>query len=168
MLNLTADQLLNQLGLEPHPLESGYFRRTYESRQTMELVQGQERFLGTSIYYCLTTDSPINFFHRNRSDILHFYHLGGVLEYTTLTDQGALNVCRLGNDVMQGEMLQLLVPGHVWKAARLVQGDFALISEVVIPGFEYKDNEIASFDVIRSLVADDVYGRLKPLIKAMA
>jgi len=47
--------------------------------------------------------------------------------------------------VAAGEALFLDVPGGVWKASELVDGaDHALVSEVVLPGFDYADHEFMS------------------------
>ena len=70
----------------------------------------------------------------------------------------------MGNDVIAGQHPQLLVPGNTWKASTLEYGDFALISEAVTPGFDYKDNELASEKIIKQL-APSTLEKLKSVIK---
>src|SRR5690606_40803653 len=74
-------RLIDTLGLDAH-VEGGYFRRHYEpgSGRRLATEHGQ-RFSMTCIYYLLTADSPIGHFHRNRSDIMHFFHAGDPLTY---------------------------------------------------------------------------------------
>ena len=36
-----------------------------------------------------------------------------------------------------------MVPSGVWKASELIEGDFGLISEVVIPEFRFEDMVLA-------------------------
>ena len=72
--SLTAEDLINGLGLEKH-IEGGYFKRTYASETAIDTKVGR-RLLATSILYLLTKDSPIGHFHQNTSNILHFYHGG--------------------------------------------------------------------------------------------
>lgn len=67
----------------------------------------------------------------------------------------------LGPDIAHGETLQLLVPGGWWKASRICDGDYALISEAVSPGFEYADNEIATEELVQQLFPD-----IKPMLDA--
>ena len=102
--------------------------------------------------------------HRNKSDIIHYFHLGGAIRYTTVTEQGVLRQQLLGANLDQGYQLQMVVPGGVWKAAELCEGDYGLISEVVTPGFEYADNEIASKAHIQSFNSE-VRAVLEPLVR---
>ncbi|MCX4025932.1 cupin domain-containing protein [Endozoicomonas sp. SM1973] len=160
------EEIISLLGLEPHPFESGYYRRTYESAHYVEgMGEGNSnRSLCTSIFYLLTKDRPINVLHRNKSDIIHFFHLGGAIQYTTVTDEGEIVHQVLGSKLNQGQHLQLLVSGGVWKAAELLEGEYGLISEVVIPGFEYADNEIATIDHLQGFTGA-IREKLRLLIK---
>ncbi|WNO09749.1 cupin domain-containing protein [Teredinibacter sp. KSP-S5-2] len=137
---MTKNDYIQRLNLELHPLEGGYFKRTYESSRS---VGNGERKLLTSIYYMLTEDSPIGYLHRNKSDILHFYHAGSPIKYLIVSPSGELDEKILGPDVSLGQEPQLLVKGGFWKASELCEGEFGLISEAVSPGFEYADNELA-------------------------
>lgn len=139
--------LIDTLQLEAHR-EGGYFRRTYQAdaQPRVNTPTGQ-RFSMTSIYYLLTEKSPIGHFHRNRSDIVHYYHLGDCLEYFLIDPQGQLTQVTLGTKLSEGEQLQLTVPGGWWKASRLCPGGsngFGLISEAVSPGFDYSDSELGN------------------------
>ena len=49
---MTADEIKSLLNLEPHPVEGGWFRRTYTSAGSVELLRGR-RAQGTAIYYLL-------------------------------------------------------------------------------------------------------------------
>jgi hypothetical protein len=97
-----------------------------------------------TIIYMLTEDSPIGYFHRNESDIVHFFHGGGALRYSLLDTEGVLTQVVLGFDVDAGEQLQLLVPSGYWKACELVRGSFALVGEAVSPAFEPSERTMAS------------------------
>jgi hypothetical protein len=136
---MDAEELVRSLGLEPH-VEGGYFRRTFQAdhRDRIATEHG-ERFSLTSIYYLLTADSRVGHWHRNRSDILHFFHLGAPITYYLIHPDGRLETVVLGPDPSQGHRLQLAVKGGTWKASHLEAGDYGLISEAVSPGFEYTD-----------------------------
>jgi predicted cupin superfamily sugar epimerase len=106
--------------------------------------------LMTSIFYMLTSNRPIGHFHKNKSDIMHYFHLGSPMIYLTISPKGELEKFTLGPDIMQGHLLQLMVKGGYWKASALEKGDFGLLSEAVSPGFDYDDMTIAEPDVLRN------------------
>lgn len=153
MPDLTKEDIIHLLGLTPHPAEGGYFRRTYESNLRFDCGYGS-RLLMTSIYYMLTKESPIAFLHRNKSDIIHYHHLGASVKYIIISPDGILSQKTLGSDIKNGETLQLLVPSGWWKASHIYSSEYALISEAVAPGFEYMDNEIATTDFVKQNFPD--------------
>jgi predicted cupin superfamily sugar epimerase len=132
-----VDGWIHRLKLQPHP-EGGWFRRIYtDARAT---PGADTRPWATSIHYLLTRESPVGTLHRNRSTILHYLQDGGPVEYWVLDPQGGLARTVLGFD--PGEALFLAVPGGCWKGSRLAAGtSHALVSEVVVPGFDYADHE---------------------------
>jgi len=140
---LTRDQLIKQLGLEKH-IEGGYFRRTFQADHRAKIDQGLgPRYTMTSILYMLTSDSPVDHWHLNQSDIIQYYHLGGPITYYLIDAEGNLSVKVLGPDIANGQQVQVIVKGGTWKAAELKPGnDYGLLSEAVSPGFEYHDMRI--------------------------
>ncbi len=145
---MTSNDIITLLNLEPHPTEGGYFRRTYESDLHCDTENGRRKLL-TSIYFLLTKDSPVGCLCRNKSDIIHYHQLGASIKYTIVSPDGVLSEKILGPNINKGEMLQLLVSGGWWKASQLCEGEYALISEAVSPGFEYADNEIATAGLVQ-------------------
>lgn len=145
-LRVNKRQLIDTLGLEPHP-EGGYYRRSFQAdhRDSIESAAG-ERYTLTSIYYLLTDDAPIGHWHCNASDILHYFHLGQPLEYFMIHPDGQLETAVLGPELAAGQQLQLAVKGGVWKASRLLAGDYGLISEAVSPGFDAADMQLGRRD----------------------
>ncbi|QFU77701.1 cupin domain-containing protein [Halioglobus maricola] len=131
--------VIENLGLQAH-VEGGYFKRTFQAddRPKVDIGDGP-RYTMTSIYYLLTADSPTGHWHLNRSDIVHYYHLGAPVHYYMLHPDGHLETAVLGPDLAAGQQLQLTVRGGIWKASHLPQGDYGLVSEAVSPGFEYSD-----------------------------
>lgn len=147
---MNKDSIIECLQLQPHPLEGGFFSRTYESELRIN-IDGQPRLMATSIYYLLTDDSPIGYMHRNKSDIVHYFHCGSAIKYTVVTPEGEVSTAVLGNNLERGERPQLTVRGYCWKIAELQGGEFGLLSEAVVPGFEYSDNDIATRGQIAQL-----------------
>ncbi|GEM_PF-184183 len=137
----TAQALIEALELEGH-IEGGFSRRTYEATEQARIATPNgDRFRMTSIYYLLTADGPIGHFHRNTSDIVHYFHLGDPIEYFLIHPDGTLETVVMGPDPTRGQRLQLTVPGGIWKASKVSGGShgYGLISEAVSPGFDYAD-----------------------------
>ncbi len=146
----SVDELVRELGLEAH-VEGGYFRRTYaaEEHPRVQTAAG-ERYSMTSIFYLLTREAPTGHFHRNRSDIVHYFQLGDPISYYLLHPDGRLETVVMGPDVTAGQRLQLTVPGGTWKASSLADGPlgYGLISEAVSPGFDYADMTLGEAEAL--------------------
>jgi predicted cupin superfamily sugar epimerase len=147
---MNKQQLIEKLSLEPH-IEGGYFSRTYCSDlKTSRSSNSKPRYLLSSIFYMLTDDSPIGYLHKNKSDIIHYFHGGSPLVYSIIHPDGNLEKKVLGIDLDRGQQLQLIVRGGCWKATELEAGEFGLISEAVSPGFDYEDMELAEQKSIKN------------------
>lgn len=145
MQNLSAQDVINALDLKPH-VEGGYFRRTFQADQRPQVdTPTGRRYTLTSIFYMLTADSPRGHFHRNQSDILHFFQGGDPLTYFLIHADGGLETVVMGPNIRAGQVLQLTVTGGIWKASELKSGGcFGLVSEAVAPGFDYVDMTLGS------------------------
>lgn len=152
----SALEVVESLGLEPHR-EGGYFRETYRAGAIVATEAGP-RPLSTAILYLLTRDDPSRF-HRLRWDELWFFHRGAQAELLLL-GSGATAArpqseeCRPERHVVGPACPQILVPAGRWLGVRVVPdgktggsegegSDWALVSCVVTPGFEYDDFELA-------------------------
>ncbi len=134
---------IEKLSLVEH-VEGGYFSESYRSAEEVPTArEGSARSVMTSIYYLLTDDRPIDHLHKNKSDIVHYFQAGSPITYLLIDLEGNLEKIKLGLDIEQGEVPQLLVPGGYWKAAVLASGEYGLLGESVAPGFDYRDMAIA-------------------------
>jgi hypothetical protein len=161
-----AQQVIDTLKLEAH-IEGGYYRRTYASTANTTVENGDIRPLCSSIFYLLSTARPIGHFHRNQSDIVHYYHGGETIRYWLIDLHGQLSQVDMGWDLDTGQVLQLTVPGGYWKASELISARsteeaFGLISEAVTPGFDFADMEIATVTQMKSS-----FPQLMPRIKRL-
>lgn len=149
---LTKASLIQCLGLEIHD-EGGYFCQIHQSEWMTDTPDrdGGVRFGINTIYYMMTDDSPIGHFHRNQSDIIHFFHAGSPITYFTVTPDGQFNRIVLGPDPTLGHVFQMTVPGGVWKASVLESGTYGLLSEAVAPGFDYRDRDLATPELLQGL-----------------
>ncbi len=147
---MNKQDLIEQLSLVEH-VEGGYFSETYRAAEEIQTPRaGQTRSVMTSIYYLLTDDRPIDHLHQNRSDIMHYFQAGSPITYVLIDLNKTLSRVKLGLNIKQGEVPQLLVPQGYWKAAVLETGEYGLLGEAVAPGFDYRDMTIAKADEIRA------------------
>lgn len=161
---MNKQDLIKHLSLTKHT-EGGYFAESYRSKISISTNRaGSDRNILTSIYYLLTDDRPIDHWHRNQSDIIHYFQAGSAITYFLLNPSGELTRTKLGLDLTQGEVPQLLVPGGYWKAAVLETGEFGLLGESVAPGFDYRDMEIAQADSFQASFPE-LWSELSPYIK---
>ncbi len=135
---MTAEDIRTLLNLAPHPVEGGWFRRTYTSQGTIELPRGT-RPQGTAIYYLLEAGTFSELHVLESDEIFHFY-LGDPLEMLHLYPDGSSAVLTLGPDLGAGQHVQVVVPAGVWQGMRLIgKGSVALVGCTVTPGFDFAD-----------------------------
>lgn len=135
---MTAEEIKSLLGLEPHPVEGGCFRRTYTAPGTVELARGV-RALGSAIYYLLEVGTFSELHLLESDEIFHFYY-GDPVEMLQLFPSGRSVLLTLGANLGAGQLVQVVVPAGVWQGTRLVEeGKVALLGCTVTPGFDYAD-----------------------------
>ena len=140
---MTAEEIKIRLNLEPHPIEGGWFRRTYTSAGTVNLPRGT-RAQGTAIYYLLEPGTFSEMHVLDSDEIFHFY-LGDPVEMLQLYPDGSSAVFILGPNLEADHHVQLLVPAGVWQGTRLIgDGKVALLGCTVAPGFDFADYHNAS------------------------
>ncbi|PWW76834.1 hypothetical protein C7212DRAFT_295399 [Tuber magnatum] len=161
--------LISVLSLTPHP-EGGYFNRTHTNPTTIPSPFpgqiGETRPLSTSIFYLITAHSPIMRFHKNRSSIVHTA-VRGRGRYVLIHESGKVETFVVGCDVEGGEVAQWVVEGGLWKASVLEEGaGELLITEVVVPGFDFSDHEFMVKDRLVDIVGLDAAEKLSPLLRS--
>ena len=143
-----ASQIIEALGLQPHPIEGGFFRETYRSAGSItaaDLPAGYRteagRSFGTAIYYLLTAETFSEMHRLPTEEVFHLY-LGGPVRMLQLFPDGGGREIVIGADVLAGQQPQLIVPPDVWQGSRLEPGvEFALLGATMAPGFDYADYE---------------------------
>ncbi len=141
---MTANEIKALLNLVPHPVEGGFFRRTYASAGTVELPRGR-RAQGTAIYYLLETGGFSEMHVLDSDEVFHFY-LGDPVEMLQLHPDGGSSVLTLGPDLAAGQHVQVVVPAGVWQGTRLLgDGKVALLGCTVTPGFDFADYRNAGY-----------------------
>lgn len=137
---------INHLSLQPHP-EGGFYKETYRASEKISHDALPSRFRGsrnlsTSIYFLLRAKDK-SLFHRIRSDEIWHYHAGDALHIYVLTQQGLI-VHKLGANLEQGDVLQVIIPANHWFGAIVSEnGNYTLSGCTVAPGFDFQDFELA-------------------------
>lgn len=126
-----ARELIDTLGLKPHP-EGGWYRQVYKSdAHVVRQSDGAGRTALTTIYFLLVAGTH-GAWHRVQSDeVWHFYE-GDALELLTRD-----LVTRLDADHRVH-----VIPANQWQAARPL-GAYTLVGCTVGPGFEFDDFEMS-------------------------
>ena len=137
---MTAEEMRSLLGLELHPVEGGWYRRTYTAPECLRLPRGP-RAHSTAISYLLE-EGTFSEMHRVASDEIFHFYLGDPVEMLLLYPDGRSAIFTLGPDLARGQRPQILVPAGVWQGERLLQGGkLALFGCTVTPGFDFADYE---------------------------
>jgi predicted cupin superfamily sugar epimerase len=135
---MTADEVIELLKLQPHPVEGGYFRETYRCADSL-VRNGGRRSISTAIYYLLTPKT-VSALHRLPGDEVFHFYAGDPVRMLQLWPNGSTRTLVLGTDLKAGQVPQLVVPGGVWQGSVLVDGGaWALLGATMAPGFDYAD-----------------------------
>lgn len=171
MSQLSADEVIRLLDLEPLEPEGGYYRRTYVSgfmyRPSGPKVVGDRiddendesetdgsgighRAIGSAIYYLMTRDSFSSLHRLEMDEIWHFY-AGAPVRIHLFPDRDPYRCRLLGNDLVNEERPQYLVPAGTWFGATLERGEWALVGCTLSPGFRPDGFTLPSPDDLQTL-----------------
>jgi uncharacterized protein len=146
---MTAEELITLLDLKPLPEEGGLYRETYRSDEviparSLPARYGNAKCFCTAIYYLLTPDN-FSAIHRVPSEEIFHFYLGDPVTMLQLSPDGSADTVTLGQDIVAGQQLQVIVPRGVWQGAFLnAGGKFALLGTTVAPGFDFSDYKSAA------------------------
>ncbi|TQB77521.1 hypothetical protein MPDQ_000062 [Monascus purpureus] len=157
---------------------------------TAAAADNTTRSASTSIFYYLTPGSPLGAFHRNRGRTVHTLHWGRgryVLIHAdevvssgdgdgkeTVTGKARIETFLVGPNIERGEKLQWVVEGGKFKGTYLLpdeEGDpekkseGLLISETVVPGFEYSDHDFLRVEMTEQLLTPEQVDELKWMLR---
>ncbi len=143
----TAEYWIKGLKLQEHP-EGGYYRVSYESRETisdreLSVSFDGRRPLATSIYFLLN-NGQVSRFHRLLSDELWYYHVGRPVMIFCIGRDGKLVIKKLGLNLCNGERPQVLVPGGTIFGSAPDGAGYSLAGCMVTHGFDFTDFELLS------------------------
>jgi len=142
---MSADRIIETLGLQPHP-EGGHYRQTWVAENGSGLGG---RPTGTCIYFLLKAGERSHW-HKVDAAEIWLYHSGAPLILSlSETEAGPAVDHLLTPDLTQGRP-QVIVPTNHWQAAQSM-GDYTLVSCTVSPGFQFDGFTLApeGFDIPR-------------------
>jgi predicted cupin superfamily sugar epimerase len=136
-------ELIDHLQLLPH-IEGGYYKETYRSQETIQNDSGDNRSLSTLIYFLLPS-GKFSKFHKIASDEIWLYQQGAPVAIHLLLADGSHKTEILGNDLINGQHLQIVIPANTIFGAEII-GDstFALSACMVSHGFDFNDFHLYS------------------------
>ncbi|KAL1976046.1 hypothetical protein VTN31DRAFT_4438 [Thermomyces dupontii] len=155
-----------------------------EEQRTARPEDDSTRSASTTIYYYLTPGSPLGCFHRNRGRTVHTLHRGRgryVLIHADEVMRGdrkehgnkaRIETFVVGHDIARGERLQWIVEGGKYKATFLLpdtpdgkESEGLLISETVVPGFDFGDHDFMQAKTLHELLTPDEVRELEWLLR---
>lgn len=141
----SADEVIQQLGLKPHP-EGGFYAETFRAATLpFGLPERGARSASTAIYFLLRTED-FSALHVVDSDEVWHHYFGDALELHCFDRAGQHRAVRLGTAFGAGERPQHVVEHGELQAARVVPGPhgFVLCGCTVAPGFDFADFRMPS------------------------
>lgn len=133
---------IEKLGLVRH-IEGGFYKQIYVCKKKCQ--EHGNRNLATCIFYLLDGNDFSAFHKINGGDeIWHFFIGSSLTIYIINENDSKLNIVKLGNNLDKDENLQLIINEGNWFAAEVNdKSSFTLVGCTVIPGFEFKNFELA-------------------------
>ncbi len=161
---LSVQEVISILKLQPLAGEGGYFIQTHQATEAILQEQLPGRYSGgrpfyTAIYYLITPES-FSSMHRLKSDEIWHFYLGDPVEQLQISPDGNITIIKIGAEITQGFLPQVLVPRGAWQGTKLLAGGkFALLGTTVSPGFACTDYEqgrrnelIARYPQVKALI----------------
>lgn len=133
---LSADQVIERLGLEPHP-EGGYFKEVHRHQNA-----DGSRGAVTSIYFLLKAGQRSHWHRVTDAEEIWCWHAGAPLELLIQAEGQTRETHVLGMDLENGQRPQAVVPVDAWQAAKPL-GDWCLVGCQVAPAFEFSSFVLA-------------------------
>ncbi len=137
-------KIIDILRLKPLPIEGGYYKEIFQSEHKINSGEisseySGKRLLYSTIYYLITVDTFSALHQLPGDEIFHFYK-GDPVEMLNINEDGSHQIITIGNDILNGEIPQILVKGKVWQGCKLKSdGQYALLGTTMSPGFDYED-----------------------------
>jgi uncharacterized protein len=112
-------RIIDLLDLKPLPGEGGYYRETYRSEEMIPTSglparYNDARAFSTAIYYLITPET-FSSLHKLPTDELFHFYLGDEVEMLQLFPNGKGKIIKMGRNIENGCLNQVLVPKDTWQ-----------------------------------------------------
>lgn len=121
--DVTAEEIVTLLGLEPLPEEGGLFRRTYRDDYS-------------TLIYLLLAGADFSALHVLETTEVYHWYAGAPLQLLLLRPDGSSSQMLLVPDLRAGQRPQLVVPAGVWQGSSSV-GSWSLAGTTMAPAFSW-------------------------------
>jgi len=137
-----VQRIIDLLGLSSHP-EGGFYRETFRSDTMLTLAPvTRQRSASAAIYFLLPAGEFSAFHVLHVADEIWHHYSGDPIEIHTIAPGGDHRVEILGDDIVEGERPQIIVPARTLQAAVTRGTDFAVCGCTTTPGFDFADFEM--------------------------
>jgi predicted cupin superfamily sugar epimerase len=119
--NLSAVEIISALGLEPLPIEGGFYRQTHHDS------------VSSAIYFLITPDEFSAMHRLSGPELWHFY-AGDPVSMLLLSPDGEVDEPVLGIDLLFGQRPQVMVGAGVYMGASTT-GTWSLLGTTMAPPF---------------------------------
>ncbi len=156
---MTADEIKALLHLEPHPVEGGWYRRTYTSNVSVALLRGVRPY-GTAIYYLLEEGTFSEMHVLVSDEIFHFYLRRSSGDAATAIPMAAplfLLLDQISRLVSTCNSSCRPAYGRARASSMMAKlsGKVALLGCTVTPGFDFADYRSSSYaELLRWLAGE--------------
>ena len=148
--DLSAQEVIEYLGLRPLEGEGGYYRETWSMPGEPPGPDPQ----GTAIIYLVTRESWSALHRLSYDEVFHFY-LGDPCQMVMAREPGEFEELTLGPAITAGQRVQHVVPAGWWQGTQLAQGGrWALLGTTMAPGFRPDIFELADASMLGEFSAD--------------
>jgi predicted cupin superfamily sugar epimerase len=101
-----------------------------------------ERDAGFCQYFLVTREAQVQL-HRIRATQIYHHYAGAPLEVLLVSQSGTARTARVDGTIAEAVRPQLLIEGGTFHAARVAEGDWALLGTTLWPAVEPSDVEHA-------------------------
>lgn len=135
-----CNEIIKLLGLEEHPCEGGFFKRTYTAQESNKFAKWEtERPISSAIFYLFGEDA-LSYPHSLQQDEIWHFYSGDSIELLLIKQNEEPQLIIMGSDILQGEKPQVVITAGTIFCAKLKSGgDYGLIGATLAPAFAYTD-----------------------------
>lgn len=161
---MNAKQVIEKFGMQPNPVEGGYFAQVYTSAIVLDnsALPGfkkitEKRPLCGGIYYLVDSES-VSLLHRVTGDMLYHFYMGDPVQQLLLYPDGSYEIATFSSDNPMK-----VIPGGTWLGSKMDRGgQYALMGVTMAPGYVPEDYELGNREEL-----DKEYPAVKGMIREL-